>query len=215
MPLYSFEGPQGTGKTMSAVAMAYEENKVHGRKVVSNNHLNFEYTHFDIAYFLDNVATHELENCVLLLDEAYQYIDARMSQSKLNKLFTYFIVQTRKRDVDMYICTHHIDHLDKRLRRAIDCRGIASYQEEKPCKKCKGSGTWGRNGSKPEKCPRCLGYGIYGASIMRFRWVRRRGRGRRFDVNIPGPYYWHLYSTKERMPIQSSAFEGIDTLEIV
>lgn len=207
-----FEGSQGTGKSLCAVAMAYEQYES-GRKVISNNHLNFPYTHFDIAYFVEQMSNQEdqgLENCILLLDEAYQYMDSRLSQTKINKLFTYFIVQTRKRDVDLYVCTHHIDHLDVRLRRAIDCRGVASYYEENPCKKCKGVGQ--KNG---DVCPHCLGKGVFGLGLMRFRWVRRRGRARRFNVEVPGPLYWDLYSTKERIPLRASQVSGIDALEVI
>ena len=115
-----------SGKTLSAVAMCYYDARK-GRRIFSNNHLNKDafgpYTYFDIEYFLEHFADTEMEGATLLLDEAYIYLDARTSGGKLNKLFTYYTVQTRKRGVDMYVCTHHIDVLDKRLRRAVDVRG--------------------------------------------------------------------------------------------
>lgn len=155
--LYSFEGPQGVGKSMSAISLAVEEYFKNGRKIISNNHINnIPYQHFNLEWFVDNIATNEMEDCVLFLDEAYQYMDSRMSQSKVNRLFTYFIVQTRKRGVDMYICTHHIDNIDLRLRRAIDIRGACSYFGETPCKRCKCKECGGTGKINDATCPYCV-----------------------------------------------------------
>jgi hypothetical protein len=126
-------------------------DKQRGRRILSNNHLSptfGEYTFFDAKYFVEHLQDVELEQSSLLLDEAYIYMDARTGQGKLNKLFTYFTVQTRKRGVDMYVCTHHIDVLDKRLRRAVDVRGTCRYTKEDPCRKCKGTGTLKHRGAK-------------------------------------------------------------------
>ena len=104
---------------------AYRDHKV----VYSNNHLTFPYKHFDPQYFLEHLEDEELEDCILLLDEAYIYLDARSTATKMNKLFTYFVAQTRKRHVDLYVCTHHFDVLDKRLRRAVDIRGSCRFNK--------------------------------------------------------------------------------------
>ena len=138
--LVTFEGPMGMGKSMTATAMAYTENVNNGIKVISNNHYNFPYTHFDTKYFVENIETNELENCILVLDESYLLTDARSSSTKLNKLMTYFTAQTRKRNVDLYLCVHHIDVMDKRLRRAVDIRGTCRYRKEEPCQQCGGTG---------------------------------------------------------------------------
>ncbi len=150
------------------------------RRVISNNHLNFPYELFNPEYFLEHIEDEELSDCILLLDEAYIYLDARSTSTKLNKLFTYFIAQTRKRDVDMYVCTHHRDVLDKRLRRAINIRGTCRYnkgplEENKPIAK------------------------------RRWNWARvtftNIDTGQERRVRFYGPAFFSLYSTEERVPL--------------
>lgn len=190
-----------------AVALADEEHRLNDRKIISNDHLNFDFTHFDIAWFLEHLVDSEMEGCIILLDEMYQIADSRSSATKLNKLFTYFVVQTRKRDVDLYICTHHLDHIDLRLRRAVDVRGACRYRSEAPCKKCHGKG---EVGGRP--CDRCLGYGELG--WVRAHFLDRRLR-RRYTLDVFANKYWHLFNTKERIPMQARILAGIDTLTVV
>lgn len=204
--IVTMEGVMGSGKTTAAVALAYEEFKNNGKKVISNTHLNFDYTHLDLAWFVEHVVDAELEDCVLILDEMYQIADSRSSQTKLNKLFTYFVVQTRKRGVDLYICTHHLDHIDLRIRRAADIRGACRSSEEKPCHKCHGSGKY--DGAP---CERCLGYGLVG--MVKVNFLDRRLR-RRYSLEILGNRYWHLFNTYERIPIQARILQGIDVVEV-
>ena len=235
--IISFEGIQGMGKTTAAVAIAYEEHLATGKKVISNTHLNFDYQHFDLAWFLEHLVDHEMEDCLLVLDEMYQLADSRSSATKLNKLVTYFVVQARKRNVDWYVCTHHIDHIDLRLRRAIDIRGSCRGHEERPCKACRcracggvgsimggacevcgGVGGTGQVGGQP--CERCLGYGKIG--WFRVNFLDRRMRKRYpsdvlpyFNGPILGNKYWHLFNTRERIPMQARILQGIETLEVI
>jgi hypothetical protein len=226
--IVSLEGVQGTGKTTAGVGLSYEEHLVNERKVISNQHLNFDFQMFSLEWFLEHLADHEMEDCVLLLDEMYQIADSRSSQSKLNKLFTYFIVQTRKRGVDLYLCTHHIDHIDLRLRRAVDVRGSCRMYEH-PCKKCKcrmcngtgvvegrkcvvcaGAGGTGLVNGSP--CLDCLGYGKVG--WIRIQFLDRRIR-RRYPLDLFANKYWHLFNSYDRIPMPAKTLQGIDTVEIV
>ncbi len=208
MAIISLEGTMGSGKSTAAVALGVEDAQETGRKIISNMHINAEnYSHFDLKFFIDHIADHELEDCVLILDEMYQLFDSRSSGTKLNKLLTYFFVQTRKRGVDLYICTHHLDHIDKRGRRAVDIRGACRFYPEKPCKKCHGAKEY-----KGQPCDRCLGYGESGWVVVNF--LDRRIR-RRYSREFFGPAYWHLFATKERIPIQARMIQGIDLAEVV
>ena len=149
----------GNGKTTAAVALAYEEWKRTKKLVYSNDHLNFDgYRHFDTAVFVEKVLGEELEDMVLLTDEMYQMADSRSSQTKLNKLWSYFVVQTRKRGVDMYICTHTLENIDIRLRRAVDIRGSCRYYPEKPCRKCRCKRCSGTGRFRDEECEECNGF---------------------------------------------------------
>jgi len=194
--LTSLEGVMGSGKTLTAVALAYTEFEQNQKRVISNDHLNFPYQFFDIQFFLDTLQGQELSNCVIILDEAYIYLDSRTTAGKLNKLFTYFIVQTRKRGVDMFFCTQHIDIIEKRVRRACDVRGTCRYRGEDPCTRCKGTGQILAKGIYV-KCPRCLGGGKTGFATTTFLDLRS---GRRTKVKVLGPAYWHLYDTTEIVP---------------
>lgn len=222
---------QGTGKSTAAVGASVEENKRTGKLIYSNDHLNHpDYRHFDTAVFVEKVIGEELEDMILLTDEMYQMADSRSSATKLNKLWTYFVVQTRKRGVDMFICTHVFDHIDLRLRRATDVRGSCRYYPENPCKKCRcrkcggtgflqgglicpeceGRGGTGQVNGQP--CERCKGYGQWG--VVKVFCLDRRIR-RRYELEFFGPDYWHIFNTKERIPINARVLKGIDTLEYV
>jgi len=214
----SFEGVMGSGKTITAVALACCEHYQNGKKIISNIHLGFPYTRFDMQYFMEHVQDNSLNNCVTLLDEAQQFLDARRSGGRANILWTYYTVQTRKRDVDLYACFHHIDVMDKRFRRQVDVRGTCRYEKEDPCGKCRGEGrlvrgnvacpACGRDGEGPspdcdyckgtgEVCPRCLGYGVTGWATTRFLDLRN---GKRSRIRVFGPAFFGMYNTNETIP---------------
>ena len=184
----TFEGVMGSGKTLSAVTLAYIGYQ-QGREIISNVAVNFPHTTFDPKYLIDNMNTTELTNCIFLLDEAYLFVDSRNSQSKLSKLFSYFMAQTRKREVDLLVCIHHIDTVDRRLRRAIDVRGTCRFKKYDPCRKCKGETT-----IKGEVCPECLGYGVSGVASVSFFDMRSVKRSK---IKIQAAMYWHLYDTNQ------------------
>jgi len=216
--IYTFEGVMGSGKTLTAVALACSEHYQHGTKIISNVHLSFPYIKFDMSYFMEHLQDTQLNNCITLLDEAHQYMDARRSGGKGNILWTYYTVQTRKRGVDLYACFHHIDVMDKRFRRQVDVRGTCAYDKEDPCTKCKGERiiakggiacpSCSREGGPPQKdcpfcggtgevCPRCLGYGVTGWAITRFLDLRSSRRKR---IKVFGPAFFSSYNTEELIP---------------
>jgi hypothetical protein len=228
--IVTLEGIQGSGKSTAGVGLAVEENKRTSKLIYSNDHLNHpDYRHFDTAVFVEKIVGEELEDMILLTDEMYQMADSRSSMTKLNKLWTYFAVQTRKRGVDMYICTHNIENIDLRLRKATDIRGSCRYYPEIPCRKCKckrcgGTGRvqgvdcsecQGRGGTgmvEGKPCDRCFGFGH--AGWVKVFFLDRRLRIR-YDMDFYGPGYWGYFDTHERIPMSARLLQGIDTNEVL
>ena len=86
-----------------------------------------EYTYLNLESFYETFKSADqgatiLSGCVFLVDEAYLFFDSRTSSSKSNRLFNSFIFQTRKRGVDLYLTTHDVTRVDRRVRAAIDLR---------------------------------------------------------------------------------------------
>lgn len=217
----------GSGKSTAGVAFCKDDYDKLQRKIISNMHLRFPYTHFDLAWFLEHIVDSEIMNCDLLIDEPGQLMDARSSQTKTNKIWTYFVVQTRKRGVDMYLPVHSIENIDVRIRRAIDIRGqCKTYQtvckkckcrtcrgtgklEGKPCPDCNGVGGTGAVDGKP--CEECLGFGKIG--LTRVSCLDRRLK-RRYSVEIPANKYWPWFDTGEMIPLNARLIQGIDIQEL-
>lgn len=102
-------GNVGTGKTLFLVMLA----KLSKIKVVSNFNLKFCYVKFDLEKFLKA----EYDNCLILLDEAYAYLESRVSASELNRLMSYMLFQSRKKSLDLVLSAQLVSSLDKRFRR--------------------------------------------------------------------------------------------------
>ncbi len=147
--LIAIEGDMGKGKTLTAVAYAVREHLASGRKIFSTTPLfnaydcscgmrhredvvceegtkgtlyvlDHEYIDLQRFYELINHNPSELDGGLLLLDESYLFMDARMSGSKLNRMLNTFTFQTRKRQVDLFLTTHRLQRIDRRIRESID-----------------------------------------------------------------------------------------------
>lgn len=116
-------GKRGCGKTLTMAKIITEELRK-GKNIYTNFHINkkalpkiqHKLLHIIDNNFLLNYGTFKLYNCALFIDEIYVYIDSRMSSSKRNRIWSYFINQTRKRDVDMYYTTQFFKQVEVRLR---------------------------------------------------------------------------------------------------
>lgn len=128
--IITFIGTIGGGKTASAVYEAYKYHQL-GYTVYSNIKLSFPSVSLTKEKFDDLVANdHQLQNAVLLLDEVHIWLDSRGSMKKKNRAITYFILQTRKRNIRMLCTTQHLHQVDKRLRDSVDilvfCRNMSN-----------------------------------------------------------------------------------------
>ncbi|MEI6887614.1 MAG: zonular occludens toxin domain-containing protein [bacterium] len=119
--ILAFIGTVGSGKTLSAVEQCYLYHRDKHYKIYSNIKLNFPYTALNfkqLKYMIEN--KEQLQDVVIFLDEVHIAIDSRSSMTKKNKILSYFILQTRKRNVRMLVTTQHLAQIDKRLRDTID-----------------------------------------------------------------------------------------------
>ena len=126
--IIAFTGSLGSGKTLLMAYLLHEFQKI-DRTILANFKLSFPYkqiTFEDIENFKPN-------NCCLGLDELEIWLDCRSSMSKQNRIISYFILQTRKRYVDLFFTTQTFDQVEYRLRNqtnyVIDCEKIAQLPD--------------------------------------------------------------------------------------
>lgn len=118
--IIGFVGPRGSGKSASMVLEAYRWYQK-GYTVFSNIDLSFEHQPYT-AKMIENFASDKnpLSRAVVLIDEAHVLLDSRSSVTKRNKIISYFILQTRKRDVHVLYTTQSFHQIEKRLRDQSD-----------------------------------------------------------------------------------------------
>jgi len=110
-----FIGGRNSGKTLSMTIEAYKKYK-QGYKIYSNYHLNFPYTPYtvdDLMSFAESGMY--FGNTIFLVDEAHIYFDS-YSKGRRNMIMSYFINQSSKNDIDVYLSTQFSRQLFIRIR---------------------------------------------------------------------------------------------------
>ena len=134
MTIFGIEGGIGTGKTLT-LAWFLLSDLSNGKNIISN--IKFKgltkeeqkrVTYID-AEFIDNIFEKvknnelDLRNSTIGIQEAHNYCDSRNSASKRNKIFSYWILQSRhtgEGSCDIVFDTQELGQVDKRLRRNTD-----------------------------------------------------------------------------------------------
>lgn len=199
--IIGFIGSRGSGKTLSMTIEAYKKYK-QGYKIYSNYHLNFPYTPFtvdDLLMFAESGMY--FGNTIFLIDEIHIYFDSRSSGKKRNRIFSYFLNQSSKNDIDVYYTSQFSRQVEIRLRLNTE------VVTECVCKTI----LWKTKNSKPvmienyRKKPtdyKTISY-IHN-SIVKFSDT---GMDKIVKRVYNGAKYYKLYDTKQVIKQQSDLFE--------
>lgn len=134
--IVGFHGDERSGKSLMATYFAACELSQNDRAVYSNYAIYFNArtlghlfkSRLDVLKRIEknpprklDLATLilknlELQDCILIFDEAAQFFDCRSSFSISNKIASYLAYQTEKQGVDMYVIVHNPRFIDYRLR---------------------------------------------------------------------------------------------------
>ena len=124
------EGGLGSGKTLMMARYLALDFMRHHRRVYSNFWLDFDYTKLDVRDMLKK--KENLKDVSVGIDELTVFADCRSSMSELNKLISYFVLQTRKRNVCLYYTTQDFGMVDKRIIQHTLVRVFCSKVKGKP-----------------------------------------------------------------------------------
>ena len=119
------DGNRGQGKTLTAVKECYLFG-LQGYTIYSNLELNFPDKNIIVKpYKLKEMIGYaedknELRKAVVLMDEMHIALDSRTSMTKRNIIISYFLLQTRKRDVHIIGTTQYLHQIDKRVRSTAE-----------------------------------------------------------------------------------------------
>jgi len=113
-------GYMGSGKTLLLTAIAKMSNK----QIISNYHLNIPYKPFSIYDFVNG----KYNDCLVLIDEAYVFLESRISGSIRNRYMSYMLFQSRKKTIEIIMSMQLMNTVDLRYRELADviviCNGM-------------------------------------------------------------------------------------------
>jgi hypothetical protein len=112
--LIGIEGGLGDGKSVLLAKYLYDEHMVNKRKIMCNMTLyKIPYDKVDVLRLLEDNT--DLNNICVGIDELTVFVDCRMSSSRANRFFSYLVLQSRKRNVDIYYTTQSLQMIDFRV----------------------------------------------------------------------------------------------------
>jgi hypothetical protein len=109
-----------------------------GYTIYSNIKLNFPYKHYTINDLLEFAESGKyFGDSVFIIDEIHIAFDSRSSGLKRNKIFSYFLNQSSKNDLDVYYTTQFSRQIEVRLRlnteMVIICSAKCLVYETRGC----------------------------------------------------------------------------------
>jgi len=114
-----FLGEQNSGKTLSMTYFAYKYFK-NGYEIFSNYNLSFKHTKITRELIESYVyGKKQFNKAVFLIDEIYLLMDSRSFGTKSNKIFSYFLLQTSKRNVHLLGTAQFLNTVEKRFRENL------------------------------------------------------------------------------------------------
>lgn len=118
--LYGIIGKKGCGKTlmMTYLLKKYSEADKKIRIYTTYKLKGIKYEEINFMELFKNDT--EIKNAVVAIDEAYLFADCRTSSSKMNRIISYLLYQTRKTGVDMFFTAISFSTIEKRLRHNRD-----------------------------------------------------------------------------------------------
>lgn len=110
--IIGIQGAMGSGKTILMVRYLLKDF-ANGHKVFSNFGLiKIDYEPLNVLELMEK---QDLQDVSVGIDEITVFLDCRKSSSKMNRYISYFILQTRKRNVNLYFTTQSFSYIDYRL----------------------------------------------------------------------------------------------------
>lgn len=107
-------GHLGMGKSLLAVIIAKTACDS-GTRVICNFSTTFA-EQYEYKTFLRG----GYHDCMIIIDEVYQYVDSRSSMSDINQFFSYILFQSRKLRIELIIIAQEINTVDIRYRLLLD-----------------------------------------------------------------------------------------------
>lgn len=144
----AFIGDKGSGKTLAMTIDLFTNYYLKSRTIYANYGLLFgnkaPIMMLDKNFYDDfKKSKFNLKSCAVAIDEAHVFIDSRRTMSDRNIMFSKFITQSRKRDVDLKYTTQdvsyerfiHSGQVELRLRKLTDeiifCKTITFFNDGK------------------------------------------------------------------------------------
>jgi hypothetical protein len=113
--LINISGDRGSGKTLKAVWCATLKSPQ--LPIYANFHINLPNYHpLELREFLQD----HYRNCLVILDEAYVYLESRVSQRGVNRIMGYIAMQSRKTNLDIILTEQVESSVDVRYRLLTD-----------------------------------------------------------------------------------------------
>jgi hypothetical protein len=128
-----FLGEQNSGKTLSMSYYGHEYHK-RGFEIYANYDLSYPHTKLTkevIETYTKN--KQHFNKCVFMIDELYLFLDSRNFSRGINKVLSYFLLQTSKRNVHLFGTAQYLNTIEKRFRENAGfqcfCMRVLKYKD--------------------------------------------------------------------------------------
>lgn len=124
--IIGIEGGISAGKTLVMTYLLKQE-LIECKKPLYTNYTlrRMPHTKIDLQWLIEAMKNgHDFEQngtgAAIGLDEIHILMDSRTSQTKVNRLVSYFLLQTGKEGINLYYTTQDFGQVDRRLRQRTD-----------------------------------------------------------------------------------------------